>query len=81
MAGLGMADKVQYSNYSFLVQSSTRAMLLTVADVPSGDDGALQAVPHGRHGAGRPADGGGGVFGPKQQSTVAALMSWKECAK
>ncbi|QYL35220.1 DNA packaging protein UL32 [Equid alphaherpesvirus 4] len=81
LTGPGMMDKVQYSNYSFLVQSSTRALLLTVSDTaPVDNEAGQQPTTSSRPGAPKSGDGSG-LLCPKQQSTTAALMSWKECAK
>nr|BCB65311.1 DNA packaging protein UL32-like protein [Walrus alphaherpesvirus 1] len=70
---LSAAGKVQYSNYSFLVQSATKALFLTLTD-----NSALSNWDQKR----------GGEFvatsqftGIKNQSLTTALVSWKDCAK
>ncbi|AVT50677.1 DNA packaging protein UL32 [Cervid alphaherpesvirus 1] len=66
------AGKVRYSNYSFLIQSATRALLASVADRPE--------APAGAAGAAALADGAG-PRAPRPQSLATALLSWKECAR
>ncbi|AIQ80678.1 DNA packaging protein UL32 [Bovine herpesvirus type 1.2 strain B589] len=60
------AEKVRYSNYSFLIQSATRALLASAAERPE-----APAVP---------ADGAG-PRALRPQSLATALLSWKECAR
>ncbi|QPI70138.1 DNA packaging protein UL32 [Equid herpesvirus 6] len=79
----GVAGKVQYSNYSFLVQSSTRALLSTVSDAAAAEagPGAPPSIPSGRTLSPASAAAGGPGAAPRQQSLAAALMGWKECAR
>ncbi|AIL02945.1 DNA packaging protein UL32 [Equid alphaherpesvirus 3] len=79
----GVADKVQYSNYSFLVQSSTRALLSTVSDAAEAEaaSGAPPSIPRAREQGGAAAAGAAPGPAPRQQSLAAALLGWKECAR
>ncbi|QBM10868.1 Packaging protein UL32 [Caprine alphaherpesvirus 1] len=60
------AEKVRYSNYSFLIQSATRALLASVAERPE-TAAACGADPAPR--------------APRPQSLATALLSWRECAR
>ncbi|ARD71357.1 DNA packaging protein UL32 [Columbid alphaherpesvirus 1] len=93
-ATLGSA-KVLYSNYSFLAQSATRAMMATLADCA--DKNIQEAVPQPTAGANGTTKRAGSSHGPARDSKgnpgsgtgnkacpvalAVALAGWKECAR
>ncbi|QBN85153.1 DNA packaging protein UL32-like protein [Phocid alphaherpesvirus 1] len=70
---LNAACKVQYSNYSFLVQSAIKALFLTTTD--------NSTLAMGGQKRGDELVSSSPFTGIKNQSLTTALVSWKDCAK